>query len=140
MIRRVFLAALFCFGVCGCGEGVFPPTVPLNFPKQLLSFTGPTAAFGVDGKAWDAYGIGGPSNLLLLNGNYWMCVAGYPSAGFTAQAIGCWYGPDLTALKPYAGNPVLVNSHPAWAASCIEGPDLNTDGTNVYVLGGRLQF
>ena len=105
----------------------------LSFPKQLLRFEGPYAAFGPDGKAWDAYGIGGPSNVLFVNGNYWICVSGYPSAGFTAQAIGCWYGPGPMSLKPYPGNPVLTNSHPHWAASCMEGPDLNTDGERVYV-------
>ena len=107
--------------------------LPATFPSELRSFSGPMKAFGLDGKSWDSVGIGAPSNLLYVNGNYWMCVSGYTADGPISHTVGCWFGPSPTSLKPYPGNPVLVNNRPKWAADCIEAPDLNTDGVNVYM-------
>lgn len=131
------IVLLFCLTLCGCRRrrvdvGAVGP-VPAGFPRQLLSFSGPAPAFAPDGKAWDSFGIGAPSNVLLLQGTYWVCTQGYTAAGNISQAIGCWSGPNLTSLKPYPGNPILVNPNLSWTVSCIEGPDFNTDGKNVYM-------
>ena len=107
--------------------------MPASFPEQLKQFSGPQVAFTVDGKAWDAHGIGGPSNVVYLGGNYWVCTSGFAGEGNVSQAIGCWFGPELTSLKPYPGNPILVNSFPKWAVSCIEGPTFNVVNDTVYL-------
>ncbi len=136
-MSKAGLILLSCLLLSGCHRGrvkvgsIGP--VPAGFPRALLSFSGPIPAFGLDGKAWDSFGIGAPSNVLLLNGTYWVCTQGYTSEGNISQSIGCWFGPSLTSLKPYPGNPVLVNPNLPWTVSCIEGPDLNTDGKNVYM-------
>lgn len=137
-MRKSGFALLVCLLLCGCHRGrVHVPggigPVPAGFPRQLLSFSGPVPAFVPDGKAWDSYGIGAPSNVLKVNGVLWVCTQGYTSEGNISQAIGCWSGPDLTQLKPYPGNPVMVNPNLPWTKSCLEGPDLNTDGKNVYM-------
>ncbi len=136
MLPKVGALLFVCVCLLGCGSGVstvgFTPEIPVpdGFPRQLLSFAGPSAAFGLDGKAWDAYGIGAPSNTVLINGNYWMCVAGYPSAGFTSQSIGCWYGNDLNHLQPYAQNPIVTNNQTG-SFACFESPSLNIDTAGI---------
>lgn len=133
---RLASLLLVCLFLCGCHPHLDlnkTESLPAGFPKQLLSFSGPTKAFGLDGKPWDSFGLGGPSNFLFINGNYWICASGYTAAGNVTHTMGCWFGPSLTELKPYPGNPILVNSRPGWAAACVEGPDLNTDGVNVYM-------
>ena len=107
----------------------------VGFPQQLLGFQGQTQPiFSHDTSTWDASGIGAPSNTIFINGEYWLCYAGYPDAGFHSQTIGCAHATQLNYMLPYAGNPVIVNTHPSWANACIEGPVMYVESGTVYMF------
>ncbi len=127
-------------GVCAAGGSSVPP--PPGFPQQLLGMSGTqtsnsapqTPTIVPDGLSWDANGIGGPSAVIFVKGEYWECTTGYPSASLSsAVSFGCWHGNDLTQMVPYSGNPIYTPATSTWNAACNEGIDLGTDGTNVYV-------
>src|SRR5208282_4745365 len=145
MKGNVVLLTLLSFIIVGCGSvinsgpGIWSASIP-DFPTQLLGFAGPAYPLIThDASGWDHNGIGAPSNVMMINGEYWLCYAGYPTSAMSSQSIGCASGPQLTALQPYFGNPVFTNSQPWWAAACIEGPMFWWDGaltnplTHIYM-------
>jgi hypothetical protein len=148
MKQDLVLLGAFSFVVAGCGAiigsgtinpGIWSSSID-GFPTQLLGFSGSAAPLiAHDGSAWDAHGIGAPSNVMTINGEYWLCYAGYPTSVMSSQSIGCASGPQLTALQPYSGNPIFTNSQPWWAGACIEGPMFWWDGpltnpsTHIYM-------
>ena len=107
-----------------------------GFPQSLLGFT-PSLVTNIthDSASWDAYGLGSPSNTLFLKGVYWLCNGGYSTSSVSSgQAFGCYSAPSLLGTWTPATNPVFSNtSPPSWAAACIEGPMLWTDGVTVYM-------
>lgn len=110
-----------------------------GFPQQLLGFSGqydPVVTH--DSAAWDANGLGAPSNTVFLNGKYWVGSAGYPTTAMSSQSFGVYSGQRLGSLAPYSGNPIFTSA--GATGSCAEGPIFFVDGdpsiatTPVYLL------
>lgn len=119
------------------GDFTVSSTLAAGFPQQLLGWTSYSYSpvFTHDSSSWDAGGLGAPSNVIYLKGEYWVCYGGYASSSLSSgQAFGCASGNSLGDLKAYSGNPVLTNSAPSWASTCIEGPMLYVEGGYVYML------
>ena len=121
-------------GSGGLKAGISPPS---GFPQSLLGFSGPQPAQGITNTSVGAFGLGDPSDILFIRGEYWVCAVDYPSSGFHSQRVDCWHSPNLYGnWIAYSGNPVVTNDQTAtWRAACIEGPDLNisTDQQTVFM-------
>lgn len=114
--------------------------VPTGFPQQLLGFTGDyNPVLTHDANAWDANGLGAPSTPVYINGKWGVCMSGYPTASLSSgQDVGCALSSNLAnGWTMYVGNPVITNTSPSWATTCLEGSKLTQHNGTVYnVIAG----